>query len=163
MIDEKEKDNTYRKEENSKIEENKTDHVNINNKFKNNDEDESFNFLINSYINKSNYSILKSMNNNNKSDNNPLNDDLSESDIVYKLKKDNKYKAERQKENSIIINNNIQINNLIDDKSKNLYFVHNDGIRENFEKINNNKYRNSYNITESKAISYNFNRVNNAF
>ena len=65
--------------------------------------------------------------------------------------------------NTIIINNNIQINNLIDDKSKNLYFVHNDGIRENFEKINNNKYRNSYNITESKAISYNFNRVNNAF
>ena len=72
-------------------------------------------------------------------------------------------KNSNNRANTIIINNNIQINNLIDDKSKNLYFVHNDGIRENFEKINNNKYRNSYNITESKAISYNFNRVNNAF
>ena len=72
-------------------------------------------------------------------------------------------KNSNNRANTIIINNNIQINNLIDDKSKNLYFVHNDGIRENFEKINNNKYRNSYNITESKAINYNLNRINNAF
>ena len=80
----------------------------------NNEEDESFKFLINSYINKSNYSILKSMNNNNnKNDNNALNDNLSESNIVYKLKNDHKYKGERQKENSIIIKAKEKISILI--------------------------------------------------
>ena len=78
-------------------------------KHKKEEENDNFNFLINSYINKTNYAILKSIKNE-KKDKNSLNENLSESNIVYKLK-NNKYKEERGKENSIIINNNIQINN----------------------------------------------------
>ncbi len=78
-------------------------------KLNNNEENDNFNFLINSYINKSNYAILKSINNE-KKEKKDLNENLSESNIIYKLK-NNKIKDDRGKENSIIINNNIQINN----------------------------------------------------
>ena len=78
-------------------------------KIKNNEENDNFNFLINSYINKSNHAILKSISND-KKENNDSNDNFSESNIIYKLK-NRKYKDEKGKENSIIINNNIQINN----------------------------------------------------
>ena len=48
--------------------------------------------------------------NNEKKEKKDLNENLSESNIIYKLK-NNKIKDDRGKENSIIINNNIQINN----------------------------------------------------
>ena len=175
IFDETEKDNTYKKEEISKIEENKTDHVSINNRFDNNEEDESFKFLINSYINKSNYSILKSMNNNNnnnKNDNNALNDNLSESNIVYKLKNDHKYKGERQKENSIIINNNIQINNYnYVTKEPNTYNYYYNNSQQNIserENINfnmnidnyiNKKYFNMNNINKNSNNYYLLNKI----
>ena len=83
--------------------------IEIETKLKNNEVNDNFNFLINSYINKSNYAIFKSINNE-KKDKKDLNENLSESNIIYKLK-NNKIKDDRGKENSIIINNNIQINN----------------------------------------------------
>ena len=170
IFDETEKDNTYRNEENSKLEDNKTEH--INNKFKNNDEDESFKFLINSYINKSNYTILKSMNNNIKDDNNALNEDLSESNIVYKLKNDNKYKEERQKENSIIINNNIQINNFnyvtkepntynyyYNNSQQNMNERENINFNMNIDNYKNKKYFNMNNLNKNSNNYYLLNKI----
>ena len=43
--------------------------------------------------------------------------------------------------NTIIINNNIQINTLYDDKSRNLYLVHNDEINEGIQYNYESKYR----------------------
>ena len=170
IFDETEKDNTYRNEENSKLEDNKTEH--INHKFKNNDEDESFKFLINSYINKSNYTILKSMNNNIKDDNNVLNEDLSESNIVYKLKNDNKYKEERQKENSIIINNNIQINNFnyvtkepntynyyYNNSQQNMNERENINFNMNIDNYKNKKYFNMNNLNKNSNNYYLLNKI----
>ena len=170
IFDETNYENAYEKMENSKNEENKTDHINT--KYKNNDEDDSFKFLINSYINKSNYAILKSMNNNSKNDNKNLNEDLSESNIVYKLKNNDKYKDERQKENSIIINNNIQINNYnYVTKEPNTYNYYYNNSQQNMserENINfnmnidnyiNKKYFNMNNINKNSNNYYLLNKI----
>ena len=170
IFDETNYENAYEKVENSKNEENKTDHINT--KYKNNGEDDSFKFLINSYINKSNYAILKSMNNTSKNDNKNLNEDLSESNIVYKLKNNDKYKDERQKENSIIINNNIQINNYnYVTKEPNTYNYYYNNSQQNMserENINfnmnidnyiNKKYFNMNNINKNSNNYYLLNKI----
>ena len=57
------------------------------------------------------------------------------------INQNNNYK--NSKANTIIINNNIQINTLIDDKSRNLYLIHNDGINDDLKYNYENKYRNN--------------------
>ena len=46
------------------------------------------------------------------------------------------------KGNTFIINNNIQINTLIDDKSRNLFIYHNEGIGDDFKYTYENNYKN---------------------
>ena len=77
----------------------------------------------------------------------------------YKRKSVNKYYDGIEKESdnlnksynknkTIIINNNIQINTLINDKSKNLYYLDNDGFKYNYE--NKNEKKNLRTKTDTK-------------
>ena len=77
----------------------------------------------------------------------------------YKRKSVNKYYDGLEKESdnlnksynknkTIIINNNIQINTLINDKSKNLYYLDNDGFKYNYE--NKNEKKNLRTKTDTK-------------
>ena len=134
-------------------------------KLKNENDNDNFNFLINSYINKSNYVILKSINNE-KNDKNILNENLSESNIVYKLK-NNKYKDERRKENSIIINNNIQINNFnYVGKEPNTYNYYYNNSQQNLnerENINMNNMNIDNYINKKYFNMSNTNKTNNYY
>ena len=171
IFDETNKSNNNKNfEENSKIN-NKPE--NNNNKLKNSEDDDSINYLINSYINKSNYTILKSMNNDKKEKNIlNVNDQLSDSNIVYKIKNNNKYTEERQKENSIIINNNIQINNFnYVTKEPNTYNYYYNNSQQNMserENINmnlniddyiNKKYFNINNTSKNNNNYYLLNKI----
>ena len=89
----------------------------------------------------------------------------------YKRKSVNKYYSNAgnttnninqnlNKAKTIIINNNIQINTLINDKSKNLYLVEKDGFKYNYE----NKNKNGVKIVTTKNESKNIrNNINIAF
>ena len=77
----------------------------------------------------------------------------------YKRKSVNKYYDGLEKESdnliksynknkTIIINNNIQINTLINDKSKNLYYLDNDGFKYNYK--NKNEKKNLRTKTDTK-------------
>ena len=135
---------------------------------KNNREDNSFNHLINSYLNKSNYELIKSMNerkNNIDKNINENNNDNSESNIVYKLKneylsdKKNRYnnKEEKGKENSIIINNNIQINNFNYIGKENTYNYY---YNNNQQNINGRENLNIDNYISKKYFNINQNKNN---
>ena len=65
------------------------------------------------------------------------------------------------KANTIIINNNIQINTLINDKSKNLYLLDKDGFKYNYEHKNEKKILSSK--TDIKNIRNNANKSNIIF
>ena len=151
--------NTY--EESLKINKNNNKITN-NSKVKKNIEENSFNYLINSYINKPNYSILKSMNNE-KIEKNIIDDELSESNIVYKLKNKN-YKDEIAKENSIIINNNIQINNYnYITKGPNEYNYYYNNSQQNIsERENTNMNIDNY-INKKYFNMNNTNKINNYY
>ena len=126
--------------------------------------------MINNYINKINYSNnLKSNNDNfyihkNKS-NKSLNNNLSDSNIIYKVRNEyiinkiNKPKEEKSKENTIIINNNIQINNYLDrENTFTNYYNNSQQIFSNIENINFENYINKryFNIDKNnKNISIN--------
>ena len=92
----------------------------------------------------------------------------------YKRKSVNKYYSNAgnttnninqnlNKAKTIIINNNIQINTLINDKSKNLYLVEKDGFKYNYEIKNKNGVKNVSMKNESKNIRNNINKSNIAF
>ena len=161
-------DETYKKNleyENTKNEPKLTN----NSSLKKNNEDESFNYLMNSYISKSNYEILKNMNNNRyerkNNDEKNINDNFLESNIVYKLKneylndnKKNKYnKDEKGKENSIIINNNIQINNFNYLGKENTYNYYYNNSQQN---INDRENLNIDNYINKKYFNMNQNKNN---
>ena len=136
------------------------------NKKRKKEENENFNFFINSYINKPNYAILKIMNKD-KKEKNEANQNLSESNILYKLKDNNNYRDERGKEkNSIIINNNIQINNFnYVGKEHNTYnYYYNNSQKDMKEKENmdinidnyiNKKYFNMSNMNNNSYSLFN--------
>ena len=139
-----------------------------------NNADESSNIIVNSYINKKNFmNNLKNTNNNNNNNeqgqrnkyNNNLNSNLSDSNIIYKIKNDyinnkiNKLKEEKNKEKTIIINNNIQINNYVDKENtfNNIYKTSHKDINDieniNLENYINKKYFSiNYNKSNSKSI-----------
>ena len=135
-----------------------------------NKENKSSIMMINNYINKINYSNnLKSNNDNfyihkNKS-NKSLNNNLSDSNIIYKVRNEyinnkiNKPKEEKSKENTIIINNNIQINNYLDrENTFTNYYNNSQQIFSNIENINFENYINKryFNIDKNnKNISIN--------
>ena len=135
------------------------------NKKRKKEENENLNFFINSYINKPNYAILKIMNKD-KKEKNESNQNLSESNILYKLKNNN-YREERGKEkNSIIINNNIQINNFnYVGKEHNTYnYYYNNSQKDMKEKENmdinidnyiNKKYFNMSNMNNNSYSLFN--------
>ena len=90
----------------------------------------------------------------------------------YKRKSVNKYYSNAgnttnninqnfNKAKTIIINNNIQINTLINDKSKNLYLVEKDGFKYNYENKNKNGVKIVTMKNESKNIRNNINKINN--
>ena len=135
---------------------------------------ESSNILINSYINNSNLSNhnLNESNNiynetRNKS-NLKLNNNLSDKNIVYQIKNDyidnkkNKFKEEKNKENTIIINNNIQINNYLErDNNNSNYYNNSQQNISNIENINfenyiNKKYFNINPTNKNIFFSNNF-------
>ena len=136
------------------------------NKKRKKEENENFNFFINSYINKPNYAILKIMNKD-KKEKNEANQNLSESNVLYKLKDNNNYRDERGKEkNSIIINNNIQINNFnYVGKEHNTYnYYYNNSQKNMKEKENmdinidnyiNKKYFNMSNMNNNSYSLFN--------
>ena len=137
---------------------------------------DSSSIIVNSYKNKSNYNNYKeevdnkNYNLNSNISNTNLNSNLSEHNIIYKIKDDyinntiNKYKEEKSKENTIIINNNIQINNYVEKENNFSNYFNNsqqnisDIENINFENYINKKY---FNINKnSKSIFLNNNIKN---
>ena len=154
--------------------------------------DESNNLTINNYenltnINNSNNTIITNYQdkfNNPETTNNKTNlynnvkpkknsyNNLSDNNIIYKLKEDyyNLFKKDENKKKTIIINNNIQINNYIHKE------IEKDSNLDNFEhleKDNNKKYSNinrDYNYYDNKknsqeknSVRINFKKSNNSF
>ena len=137
---------------------------------------ESSSIIVNSYLNKSNNNNLKddinnkNFNFNKNISNTNLNNNFSDNNIIYKIKDDyinnkiNKYKEEKSKENTIIINNNIQINNYLEKENNysNYYNTSQQNINDieniNFENYINKKY---FNINKNiKSIFLNNNIKN---
>ena len=146
--------------------------IDFNNNNNNNDNDQS-NIMVNSYVNKSNYiNQIKDIHNNNKEQlkksNKNLFSNISDNNIIYKRKNDyinnpiNNNKDEKSKEKTIIINNNIQINNYIDKENNNSNYYNNSqqnisGIENiNLENYINKKYFNM-NKNNNKSIYLNNN------
>ena len=128
---------------------------------------ESSNIMVNSYTNKSNFSNnnLNDCNNNYNETRNKsiqeLNDNILNNNIEYKIKNDyienkiNKLKEEKSKENTIIINNNIQINNFLE--KDNNYSNHYNNSQQN---ISNNENINFANYINKKYFNINTNNKN---
>ena len=136
-----------------------------------NNGDESSNIIVNDNMSKKNYNIYKFLNESNSHkyfghrnrNNNELNSNLSDSNIVYKIKNDylnnkiNKYKEEkRNKEKTIIINNNIQINNYVD-KENNFSNYYNTSMQD----MNDIENMNLENYINKKYFNINYNKNNN--
>ena len=94
--------------------------------------------------------------------NNDLNNNLSGNNIIYKIKNDylrnriNKFKEEKSKENTIIINNNIQINNYVE-KENNNYSNYYNNSQQNISDIENINLENYIN---KKYFNINSNNKN---
>ena len=73
------------------------------------------------------------------------------------INQDKNYK--KANANTIIINNNIQINTLIDDKSRNLYFVNKNEVNDETKYNNENKYRNNKNKMNIKTEYKNIRKI----
>ena len=136
-----------------------------------NNADESSNIIANENMNKKDYNDYKFLNENSSHkyfghrnrNNNELNSNLSDSNIVYKIKNDylnnkiNKYKEEkRNKEKTIIINNNIQINNYVD-KENNFSNYYNTSMQD----MNDIENMNLENYINKKYFNFNYNKNNN--
>ena len=138
---------------------------------------ESSSIIVNSYTNKSNYNnnLKEDINNfnfnfNNNISNKILNSNFSDNNIIYKIKDDyinnkiNKYKEEKSKENTIIINNNIQINNYVEKENNysNYYNNSQQNISDieniNFENYINKKY---FNINKNSKGIFPNNHIKN--
>ena len=133
--------------------------------------DDSSNIIVNSYTNKSNYiNHLKNFNNYNmhrNSSNKNLNSNLSDNNIIYKIKNDyiinknNKLKNDKSKEKTIIINNNIQINNFVEKENNyNNYYNNSQQNINNIENINLDNYINKKYFNISKNTNTNKNNKN---
>ena len=136
-----------------------------------NNGDESSNIIVNDNMSKKGYNVYKFLNESNSHkyfghrnrNNNELNSNLSDSNIVYKIKNDylnnkiNKYKEEkRNKEKTIIINNNIQINNYVD-KENNFSNYYNTSMQD----MNDIENMNLENYINKKYFNINYNKNNN--
>ena len=136
-----------------------------------NNADESSNIILNDNMNKKDYNEYKFLNENNSHkycghrnrNKNELNSNLSDSNIIYKIKNDylnnkiNKYKEEkRNKEKTIIINNNIQINNYVD-KENNFSNYYNTSMQD----MNEIENMNLENYINKKYFNINYNKNNN--
>ena len=134
--------------------------------FDNNNNEESSNLNMNNYTNKSNFNDnLKDINNNyndirNKS-NKKFNSNFTDKNNPYQFKNDpiinkiSKMKEEKSKENTIIINNNIQINNYLD-KENNFSNYYNNS-QQNISNIENFNFENYIN---KKYFNINLNNKN---
>ena len=135
----------------------------------NNNENESSNIMVNSYTNKSNYiNHLKDINNNEKDrkkSTKTLNSNIYDNDY-HSI---NKYKEEKNKdkEKTIIINNNIQINNYIDKENNYANYYNNsqqnisDIENINFENYINKKYFNINKNSNTNIINKSSTYLNN--
>ena len=128
------------------------------------------NIIINCYTNKANYiDNFNSFNSNGNTSNKNLNSNLSDNNIIYKIKNDyynnnknNKLKNETKKEKTIIINNNIQINNFVEKENKFNDIFNNNSQQNinNIENINLENYINKKYFNINKNFNTNKNNKN---
>ena len=128
--------------------------------------------MYNDYINKTNCSNNLKNNNFNRNKikiDKSLNNYLSDNNFAYKIKNDyilnkiSKLKENKNKENTIIINNNIQINNYFDkENTLTNYYNNSQQIISNIENINFENYINKkyFNIDKNNKNIYLSNNTN---